>query len=256
MEQLEPLGDNVRRLRKLRGMTLREMADRSGLSQRFVSDLEHGKGNISIGNLLEVARVLETPLSELVRPLDEAADARSGRGDEERHPRIALVGLRGAGKSTIGKRTADKLGVPFLELDQEIEKSAGMPLQQIFEIYGDTYFRRLERDVLAQILKRTEEDGVVIATGGGIVMDAESWQLLKRSTRTIWLKAKPEDHYRRVMAQGDTRPMKNRPAAMSELRALLTSRAPLYAEADTTVDTSALGIPGAIEKICAVASAA
>jgi shikimate kinase len=168
-----------------------------------------------------VARVLETPLADLVKPLDEAARAREG-GDEDRHPRIALVGLRGAGKSTIGKRTADKLGVPFLELDQEIEKSAGMPLPQIFEIYGDTYFRRLERDVLAQILKRTEH-GVVIATGGGIVMDAESWQLLKRSTRTIWLKAKPEDHYRRVMAQGDTRPMKNRPAAMSELRALLTS---------------------------------
>ena len=252
MEQLEPLGDNVRRLRKLRGMTLREMADRSGLSQRFVSDLEHGKGNISIGNLLEVARVLETPLSELVKPLDDAADARSGRGDE--HPRIALVGLRGAGKSTIGKRTADKLGVPFLELDQEIEKSAGMPLQQIFEIYGDGYFRRLEREVLSRLVHEVS-GGAVIATGGGIVMDPESWRLLKRSTRTVWLKAKPEEHYRRVVAQGDTRPMKNRPSAMAELRALLASRAPLYKEADETIDTSALGLEGSVKRLVAVLAA-
>lgn len=246
---LAPLGESVRGLRKARGLTIQDLAERSGLSPRFLSDLEHGKGNISIARLLEVARALGTPLAELVAPLDGAGIAAKPAPEPSR---VALVGLRGAGKSTIGRRAAARLAVPFIELDQEIEAAAGMPLQQIFEIYGEGYFRRLEREVLAQVIDRTTI-GAVIATGGGIVMDAESWRILKRSTRTLWLKAKPEEHYRRVAAQGDTRPMRDRPYAMSELRALLATRAPLYAEADETVDTSGLEIPEAIDRVCALA---
>lgn len=256
MSDLSPLGDAVRRARGARKLTIRELSSRSGLSPRFLSDLELGRGNISIARLIDVARALEISLGELVAPIDAAA-AR-GRGDarpsaRSHKPRLALVGLRGAGKSTIGRRAARKLGLPFIELDLEIERAAGLPLQQIFEIYGEGYFRRLEREVLARVL-REAEDGAVIATGGGIVMDTESWRLLKRSTRTLWLRAKPEDHYRRVMAQGDTRPMKNRPSAMAELRQLLQARSALYADADVTVDTSTLGIARAIDRVCAVAA--
>jgi XRE family aerobic/anaerobic benzoate catabolism transcriptional regulator len=245
MHDLGPLGESVRRLRTERSLTIKDLAERAGLSQRFMSDLENGKGNISIGRLLLVARALNTKLAELVAPLDreESTDERA---------KIALIGLRGAGKSTIGKKAAEKLGFPFVELDEKIEQAAGMPLQQIFEIYGDGYYRRLEREVLARIVSDVD-GGAIIAASGGIVMDGESWRLLKRSTKTLWLKAKPEEHYKRVVAQGDTRPMRDRPAAMSELRALLAARAPLYREADETVDTSSLGVAGAVGRVVAFA---
>jgi XRE family transcriptional regulator, aerobic/anaerobic benzoate catabolism transcriptional regulator len=241
-EVLTPLGDTVRRLRQEQRLTLKTLAERSGLSLRFLSDLEKGRGNISIARLIQVARALGAPVAELVADLD-AAKASS------RAPLIALVGLRGAGKSTIGKRAADRLGVPFIELDARIEAEAGMRLAQIFEIYGEAYYRRLEREVLASVLEVSAGTGGVIATGGGIVMDAECWRMLRRRTKTIWLKARPEDHYRRVQAQGDLRPMKNRPQAMAELRALLGSRASVYAEADLAVDTSTLGLEGAIARV-------
>jgi XRE family transcriptional regulator, aerobic/anaerobic benzoate catabolism transcriptional regulator len=244
-QELAALGGAVRRARLSRALTLKTLAERAGLSERFLSDLERGRGNISIGRLVEVARALEVPVASLVRVFD-ARDA----PDPARN-KIALVGLRGAGKSTIGPRVAAALDAAFIELDERIEATAGMPLQQIFEIYGDGYFRRLEREVLAAVLG-AEDGGVVIATGGGIVMDPESWRLLKRTTRTVWLKAKPEEHFRRVAAQGDTRPMRNRPEAMDELRALLASRAPLYAEADDTIDTSELGIERSVERLLEV----
>lgn len=241
MHDLEPLGDMVRRARQEKQLTIKDLAERAGLSQRFLSDLERGRGNISIARLLSVARALDTKLAELVAPLDE-----------DRAPtKIALVGLRGAGKSTIGKKAAQKLGVPFVELDEKIEQAAGMPLVQIFEIYGDGYFRKLEREVLATIID--DDGGAIIATGGGIVTDQESWRLLKRSTKTVWLKAKPEEHLKRVIAQGDMRPMRNRPSAMAELRALLAQRSPLYREADEVVDTSSLGVAGAIARVVEVA---
>lgn len=246
MHELEPLGDSVRRARQEKNLTLKDLAERAGLSQRFLSDLERGKGNISIGRLLAVAHALDTKLSELVAPLDDAPSAEGASP-----AKVALIGLRGAGKSTIGKKAAEKLGVPFVELDERIEQTAGMPLVQIFEIYGDGYFRKLEREVLSAIIHDIE-GGAIIATGGGIVMDPESWRLLKRSTKTLWLKAKPEEHLKRVIAQGDTRPMKNRPSAMSELRALLAARAPLYKEADETIDTSSLGVAGAVSRVVAL----
>ncbi len=238
MLDLTPLGEAVRAARLARARTLRDLADASGLSIRFLSDLERGKGNISIARLAEVARALEVSLGELVAPLD---------AERTRRPSIALVGLRGAGKSTVGRAVAESLGVRFVELDTEIEASAGLPLDQIFEIHGEAYYRRLEREVLLRVLESGKR--AVIATGGGIVTDPESWRRLKQKTRTVWLRAAPEAHYQRVMAQGDLRPMKNRPSAMAELRALLTARTPLYAEAEITVDTTRLGVARTIAAV-------
>lgn len=242
---LRPLGQEVRQQRRRLGMTLRDLAGSSGLSERFLSDLELGRGNISIARLHAVARALDVPLGALVAPLDQRPSPRAAA--------IALVGLRGAGKSTIGVQVAERLDLPFIELDREIEAAAALPLSQLFEIHGETYYRRLEREQLSKIFDRKKR-GAVIATGGGLVGDRESWDLLKRRARTIWLRARPEDHYERVIAQGDLRPMKNRPAAMVELRTLLATREPHYAEADLVVDTSALGVDGAVERIVRWAS--
>jgi XRE family aerobic/anaerobic benzoate catabolism transcriptional regulator len=236
---LAPLGDAVRAARQGRALTLRELAEASGLSIRFLSDLERGRGNISIAKLAQVARALDAPLSDLVAPLDR----------EQTAPAIALVGLRGAGKSTIGAEVAKELGVRFVELDAEIEAAAALPLDQIFEIHGEAYYRRLEREVLMRVLSSGKR--AVIATGGGIVTDPESWRRLKQKTKTIWLRAAPEAHYQRVMAQGDLRPMKNRPSAMAELRALLAARAPLYAEAELTIDTTKLDVAKAVDAVLA-----
>jgi XRE family aerobic/anaerobic benzoate catabolism transcriptional regulator len=241
---LGPLGAAVRQARTGRGWTLKGLAERSGLSERFLSDLERGRGNISIARLAEVARTLGVPVAELVAALDAAAPARPGM--------ITLVGLRGAGKSTLGAALAGRLGRPFVELDQEVEALAGLPLSQIFEIHGETYYRRLEREAIERLL--TEAEPGVVAAGGGVVTHPESWTLLKRFTRTVWLRARPEQHYRRVMAQGDLRPMRNRPAAMAELRSLLAARERFYAEASATVDTSSLDVAAAVEALAALAS--
>ncbi|MFO0728618.1 MAG: shikimate kinase [Myxococcota bacterium] len=234
------LGAEVRRERQRLGLSLRALAERSGLSERFVSDLERGKGNISIARLLDVAVALDVPLSVLVAPLDRPRQ-------DQRQKRIALVGLRGAGKSTVGRRLAERLHRRFVELDQEIEAAAGLPLAQIFEIHGDDYYRRVERDVLRGVLEGQRE--VVIAAGGGLPSHQESWGLLRQRARTVWLKARPEEHYARVMEQGDLRPMKNRPQAMAELRALLSAREPYYGEAELVVDTSDLGLGGTVDEI-------
>lgn len=240
MVELAPLGDAVRRARQSEGLTIRALSARCGLSSRFLSDLEHGKGNISIARLLQVGRALNVPITELVAPLEAPP----------RRAVIALVGLRGAGKSTVGRRAADALGLEFVELDERIEAAAGLPLAQIFEIHGEAYYRRLEREVLEGLLESRGPD-LVLATGGGIVTAPQTWALLETRARTVWLRARPEEHYQRVMDQGDLRPMENRPSAMAELRALLEARAPLYAEAELHIDTSALGVDGAVEALCA-----
>ena len=235
MDALWPLGNAVRHARTEAGLTLRALAERSGVSLRFLSDLEAGRGNISVGRLVEVARALGVPVTDLVAPLDRPATS------------LALVGLRGAGKSTVGSRVAHELGVSFIELDTEIEAAAGLPLGQVFEIHGEAYYSRLEREVLTEVLSSNVPK--VIATGGGIVNDPETWKMLKRGARTVWLKAHPEEHYERVMLQGDLRPMKNRPSAMAELRTILEARAPLYAESDLTVETSSLGLQGSVAQV-------
>jgi len=157
--------------------------------------------------------------------------------------------LRGAGKSTIGKALAKQISAAFLELDTLIEKEANLSLAELFSLHGEAYYKRLAYDLLLKLLARSEQ--MVIATGGSVVTDPETWQLLKRRTHTVWVKATPEDHWKRVLGQGDTRPMANRTSAMAELRSILSLRAPVYAEASQTIDTSSIRVTEAVRMIAA-----
>ena len=228
---LSAVGAAVRRLRDDRAMTRRDLAERSGVSERFLAELEGGQGNISVARLQDVAGEL----------LFAAQHERTGRGV------VALVGLRGAGKSTIGPALASRLRVPFVELDALVEKDAGLALEAIFQLHGEAYYRRLAREVLTRFLAET--DAAVLATGGGIVTDPGSFKLLQKRCRTVWLQATPEEHWRRVLEQGDVRPGAANPQAQVELRALLKAREPLYAQAEMSVDTSRAGVDGAVEEI-------
>ena len=235
---LSAIGATVRRLRDERAMTRRDLAEQSGVSERFLADLEAGQGNISVARLQDVARALGSSAGEL---LFTAQHERTDRRV------IALVGLRGAGKSTIGRALANRLHLPFVELDALVEKDAGLPLDAIFQLHGEAYYRRMAREVLTRFL--AESDAAVLAAGGGIVTDPASYKLLQRRCRTVWLQASPEDHWRRVLDQGDMRPGAANPHAQEELRALLKAREPLYSQAEFSVDTSRLGIGGAVEEI-------
>ena len=239
MTDLSPLGFAIRGVRQDRGLTIKGLSAESGLSQRFISDLERGKGNISIVKLLQLAQALGVKASHLVSVLE--AEVHQVRP-------LALIGLRGAGKSTVGTAVAEARAINFIELDQLIASNAGLPLSQIFEIHGESYYRRLEREALELTLVESKEPSV-IAVSGGIVSNEENWQFLKRHAKTIWLKARPEQHYERVMAQGDFRPMQNRPAAMSELRAILSARTPRYGESECTIDTSTLAVPDVVTQV-------
>ncbi|HEX9577891.1 MAG TPA: shikimate kinase [Myxococcales bacterium] len=235
---LSSIGLAVRGLREHRGLTRRQLAKKSGVSERFLAELETGQGNISVVRLHDVARALGTSAGEiLVAAQPERSEKRV----------VALVGLRGAGKSTIGKALAARLRVPFVELDALVERESGLSLSAIFSLHGEAYYRRLAREVLARFL--ADSDGAVLATGGSVVTDREAYRLLQKRCRTVWLQATPEDHWRRVLAQGDVRPSTASPHAQEELRALLKSREPLYAQAELAVDTSRLGVTGAVEEI-------
>jgi XRE family aerobic/anaerobic benzoate catabolism transcriptional regulator len=225
LDVLQTVASRVRSERRTRNLTIRDLAERSGVSVRFLIQLESGRGNISVKRLADLAQALEVPTAELLRN-DEAG----------RRPTIALLGLRGAGKTTIGRELARQLHIRFIELDRRIEKAADMSLGEIFSLYGDEHYRRLERETLAQLL--AEGRPTVLATGGGIVTSPDTYAMLKKSAVTIWLRATPEDHWNRVVRQGDRRPMADHPEAMADLRALLASREPLYARADHTVNTS------------------
>lgn len=218
------LGTRVRGRRKDRGLTVAAFAEACGLSRRFLADVEAGRANISVVNLARIAKTLGTSPAALL----EAPGA----------PTVALLGLRGAGKSTVGAALAKRLGVRFLELDALVEEAAGLPLPEIFAVHGEAHYRRLETRALEEFLARGEP--CVLAAGGGIVNSRETFELLKRGAVTVWLRAAPEDHMGRVVRQGDRRPIAKagRAAAMKELRQILASREPLYAEADVTVDTS------------------
>lgn len=233
---LAALGRRARALRLERGWTLREVAERSGLSPRFLVQLEGGRGNISIRRLADVARALETTPSSLLAAMDDPTG-----------PVIALLGLRGAGKTTIGKRLARRLHVPFVELDRRIEQAADLSLAELFSLHGEDYYRRLERETLNTVL--AERQGMVIATGGGIVTAAETFALLRRSTVTVWLRATPEDHWNRVVRQGDRRPMADHPQAMADLRALLSAREPLYAQAAHIVQTTGVMVEAVVDAV-------
>ena len=221
---LAGLGRRVRELRGQRGLTLRQLANRSELSARFLGQVESGEGNISVRKLAGLAEALGTNPAALLTAPAEASP-----------PTIALLGLRGAGKTTIGRKLARRLRLPFVELDQRIEQAAGLTLPEIFALHGEAYYRRLERETLERVL---DEGPLVLATGGGLPTSPDTWTLLKRRALTIWLRARPEDHWNRVVQQGDKRPMADNPQAMAELRRLLAAREPLYSEAHHTVDTT------------------
>jgi XRE family transcriptional regulator, aerobic/anaerobic benzoate catabolism transcriptional regulator len=235
---LAAIGAAVRRLREERDLTRRELAQISGVSERFLAEVEGGQGNISVARLQDVARAMGSSAGEL---LFSAQHERADRGV------IALVGLRGAGKSTIGRALANRLRVPFVEMDALVEKQAGLPLAAIFQMHGEAYYRRLAREVLTRFLAET--GAAVLATGGGTVTDPGSFKLLQKRCRTVWLQATPEDHWQRVLEQGDVRPGAASPHAQEELRALLKSRQSLYSQAELSVDTSRLGINEAVAEI-------
>ena len=263
---LYSLGERVREERTLRDMSRRKLAQHSGVSERYLALLENGQGNISIVLLLRVATALELPLAALLSrraaggsseierintlvqriPAQKLPAVRAQlqrkfgalmqeRGDKAR--RIALIGLRGAGKSTLGASLALELDMPFIELDVEIEREAGTSLSEIFLLYGQAGYRRHEKRCLERLIAQHER--AVIATGGSIVSEQQAYALLLSSCTTVWLKALPEEHMARVIAQGDTRPMAGNREAMQDLRRILDSRASLYGRADITIDTSA-----------------
>jgi XRE family aerobic/anaerobic benzoate catabolism transcriptional regulator len=235
-EILELVGQHVRAARVARHWTIRELAERSGVSVRFLVQLESGRGNISVKRLADLARAFKIPTADLLN--DDYPDALRV---------VALLGLRGAGKTTIGKQLARRLRVRFVELDRQIEKAADMSLAELFSLYGEEYYRRLERETLAEVL--ADKRPMVLATGGGIVASPDTYALLKKSAVTVWLRAAPEDHWNRVVSQGDRRPMADHPQAMAGLRALLAARDPLYAGADHTVETSGRSVDAIVDDL-------
>jgi len=259
---LRRLGERVRMLRNQRGMTRKALAQHAKVSERYLAQLEAGLGNGSIILLRRIARAIGLPVTQLVHegaepaldmvllsqflerlPPSALAEARnmllknfSEPSEDARRRRIALIGLRGGGKSTLGKLLAERLGVPFIELDREIEKRSGTTLSAIFDMFGQETFRRAEREALDDVLRG--HSSFVVATSGSIVTEPGTLELLLASCFTVWVRAEPVEHMKRVMAQGDMRPMANSARAMDDLISILRSREPLYAKAEIALSTS------------------
>jgi XRE family transcriptional regulator, aerobic/anaerobic benzoate catabolism transcriptional regulator len=263
---LVALGERVRSLRARRGMTRKAVALAADVSERHLANLEYGVGNASILVLLQVAQALQCPLAELLgdvttsspewlmirellerrdeatlKRVREAVGSLLGTGganaaNAQRSPRVALIGLRGAGKSTLGQRLAEDLGFPFVELSREIEKFAGCSISEIQALYGQNAYRRYERRAVEEAIQIYPE--AVIATPGGLVSDAATFNLLLAHCTTVWLKATPEDHMKRVIAQGDLRPMADNSQAMDDLKGILAGRSAFYSKAEFQIDTS------------------
>jgi len=221
---LSRLGERVRGWRTGHGMTRKQLASASGVSERYLAQLEAGEGNISVLLLRKVAHAMSVSVEALVRE------------EEAQEKPIALLGLRGAGKSTLGAKLSQALHVPFVELDQEVEKEAGAKLGEVFAMYGQDAYRRFERRALERVL--SQNGRAVIATGGSLVTDATNFDLLRDRCHCVWLKASPEEHMARVIAQGDMRPFKGRSAALDEIRKLLSDRDALYGKSHLTLNTS------------------
>ena len=269
---LEQLGQRVRTMRALRGMSRKVLAKVSGISERYIAQLESGKGNVSIVLLRRVSHAMGAHLEDLIPAAEpapdwavirdllrkatpdqiaQARDALAG-GGASAHRRasfsgIALIGLRGAGKSTLGKMLAKKIGWKFVELNKEIEAQNGLSVAEIIALYGQEGFRRMEQAALGQLLARKEL--MVLATGGGIVSEPLTFDLILSSFYTIWLKAEPDEHMARVRGQGDLRPMADDRSAMAELRTILLSREPLYARASAVVDTAGISVDAAAARL-------
>lgn len=258
---LTALGKRIRELRAQRGMTRKALAREAKVSERYLGQVEAGDGNISIVLLRRLAAALNVSLTDILTP-DHPHTAEKqlltrllhrlpahrleevilrvlrefAPDDAERRQRIALIGLRGAGKSTLGALLAAELQVPFIELDREVEQEAGLPLGEIFTLYGQAGYRRIERRCLERVLQGYTR--AVIAVGGGVVAEEDTFALLLARCYTVWLKATPEEHMERVLAQGDLRPMAGNATAMEDLKQILAAREPLYRRADAVVDTS------------------
>jgi XRE family aerobic/anaerobic benzoate catabolism transcriptional regulator len=230
------LGERVRAIRTDQGMTRRDLAEASGVSERYLAQLEAGRGNISVLLLRRVALAMDVPVERLVR-----------EDDSPRTARVALVGLRGAGKSTLGQKLAQMLEVPFIELDREVEKEAGAKLAEVFALYGQDAFRRFERRALERVLNENER--AVIATGGGLVTEASTYELLLERCYCVWLKTSPQEHMSRVIAQGDMRPFKGRGTALDEIRKLLADRDRLYARAPLAIDTTGKSVRQTLQEL-------
>src|ERR1700722_1608241 len=268
---LEQLGQRVRTMRSLRGMSRKVLAKVSGISERYIAQLESGKGNVSIVLLRRVSNAMGAHLEDLIPSTDpapdwqvvrdllrkaspnqiaQAKDVLAGHGSAAHHTSfagIALIGLRGAGKSTLGKILAKQIGWSFVELNKEIERDNGLSVAEIIALYGQEGLRRMEQAALPQLLARKEL--MVLATGGGIVSEPLTFDLVLSSFYTIWLKAGPEEHMARVRRQGDLRPMADDRSAMAELRTILLSREPLYARASAVVDTAGLSVDAAAARL-------
>ena len=261
---LVSLGERVRAIRSRRGMTRKAVARASDVSERHLANLELGVGNASILVLMQVAAALQATLAEvlgdvttistewlLLRNLLECRDEatlrrvrvaagellNAGGSNAQHGARVALIGLRGAGKSTLGRLLADDLGVPFVEIGREIEKFSGCGVGEIQSLYGMNAYRRYERRAIEEAIQIHSE--AVFATPGGVVSDPTSFNLLLSHCTTVWLQATPEDHMKRVAAQGDMRPMAASAEAMQDLKSILAGRGAFYSKADFTIDTSA-----------------
>src|SRR6202167_3688506 len=269
---LEQLGQRVRTMRALRGMSRKVLAKVSGISERYIAQLEAGRGNVSIVLLRRVSNAMGAYLEDLIpaaepspdwavirdllrkaspSQVSQAKDILPGQNASTQRLKsfagIALIGLRGAGKSTLGKLLAKKIGWNFVELNKEIEAQNGLSVAEIIALYGQEGFPRMEQTALGQLLARNEL--LVLATGGGIVSEPLTFDLILSSFYTIWLKAEPEEHMARVRSQGDLRPMADDRSAMAELRTILLSREPLYARASAVVDTAGLSVDTAAARL-------
>lgn len=255
------LGKRVRGLRNRRGMTRKMMAREADVSERHLAQLEAGEGNVSIVLLRRIAGALHVSLAELFAPEAETQHEKLliqrflerlpahrvedamfrlmrefGEEEKARRARVALVGIRGAGKSTLGSRLGEVLKIPFIELDHEIEKDTGMPLGEIFSLYGQAGYRAIERRLLERVLD--EHPRAILSVGGGVVSEKETYDYLLSNCYTVWIKAKPEEYMARVIAQGDLRVMGGSNQAMEDLRRILEAREPLYRKADMFLETS------------------
>ena len=269
------VGERVRKARELKGIPRRVLSDISGVSPRYLALLEAGEGNISIGLLQRVAEALDHRIewllgeedpwtSDVLRMADlyrRAPAETRARVQEVLSPtperslrlnRICLIGLRGAGKSTLGAAAGAALGLPFVELNREIEEQAGMPVNEVLALYGQEGYRRLEAQALGRVI--ATHDALILAVAGGIVAEPETYQTLLQHFHTIWVRATPEDHMARVRAQGDTRPMAGNPEAMEQLRHILTSREALYERAVAKLDTAGRSLDESLQDLLALIS--
>ncbi len=285
---LTQLGDRIRSLRASRGMSRKDLARGAGVSERYLANLETGTGNASVLLLRQVAGALDVPLPVVLAEVDgpnglngqqatefaqmvqwlaqlPAADlarvreaCRHALAPEEsgdaRHRRIALIGLRGAGKSTLGRALAAARDVPFVELNTVIEQEAGASLSEIHSLYGQAAYRRYEMRALERTLRENER--MVLATPGSLVSEPGTFNLLLAHCYTIWVRTSPEEHMARVVAQGDMRPMEGNREAMADLRRILQARTPLYARADISIDTSGLDAATSLQQLRAQLQAA